>query len=321
MKTAIITFTDQGEKLASSLMVKVPELGEAKTFHAHSEQDKKGLHKFAEKRFRTSKALIFIGSCGIAVRLIAPYIQDKTTDPAVIVMDEEGGYVIPILSGHLGGANDLARTIAKNTDAVPVITTATDVRGEFAIDEYAKKNDLIIEDKEDIVKVSSRVLAGGKVSVREGLFDDKVYITVDDLEVTLKKKRIIIGFGCKKDTDYSKIEVYITQILEDCGININDVGAVATIDIKQDEPGLVEWCETHRKRLVTFPAEVLMAQEGNFSSSEFVKDTTGTDNVCERAIVAAGGRVIVKKMAKYGMTVAIGKAGGRQSKKHHIAET
>ena len=96
------------------------------------------LSEWTAENFQKSDALIFIGAVGIAVRAIAPHCKSKATDPAVIVLDERGRFSIPILSGHLGGANDLAKKLASICGAVPVITTATDIEGVFAVDEWAK---------------------------------------------------------------------------------------------------------------------------------------------------------------------------------------
>ena len=115
--------------------------------------------------FAEADALLFIGACGIAVRAIAPLCRDKAADPAVLVMDEMGRHIIPILSGHIGGANDLALLLAERTGAEPVLTTATDVRGVPAIDSWAMKNDCAIENKAAIQAVSAAALAGKSVGV------------------------------------------------------------------------------------------------------------------------------------------------------------
>ncbi|HCR99869.1 MAG TPA: hypothetical protein DIS68_03560 [Lachnospiraceae bacterium] len=307
MRKAIVTFTDKGEAAADRLTEAMAEFADAKVYHAHKKKDRHGLHKFVKDSFAKGRDLVFIGACGIAVRLIAPYIKDKTTDPAVIVMDEKCIHVIPILSGHLGGANDLGIKIAKAMGGEAVITTATDINGSFAVDNYAKKRGLEIEDKDDIVKISSRVLDGGRVTIEENPFEREVYITVDDARIRLRSKPVILGVGCKRGIPYSQIEVYISHLLREYNIDINDIGVVATIDLKKKEEGILKWCDEHNKKLLVFSAAELMAVEGDFSSSDFVMETTGADNVCERAVAAAGGRIIVRKAAKYGITVAIGK--------------
>lgn len=304
--TAIITFTANGRRLAEKLMANVSVFRGAKTYHAHKQQETDGLHGFVKENFVKGGAIVFVGATGLAVRLIAPFVQDKTTDPAVLVLDEKGRYVIPILSGHIGGANELSAKIASGLGSIPVITTATDINDKFAVDIYAKENGLELPNRADIVEISSKVLDGGSVSIRNKAEEDSVYITVDDAQYKLKRKPYVLGIGCKKGIRTAQIEVYINELLSSYKLDISEIGLVATIDLKKNEKALVEWCETHKKKILTFTAAELMQQEGEFSGSDFVKKTTGADNVCERAVVAAGCRIIAKKMAKYGITVAVG---------------
>lgn len=154
MSCAYIAFTETGLKLAESLALSHPG--------SISRGGKNGvkLSDWTTENFQKSDALIFIGAVGIAVRAIAPHCKSKATDPAVIVLDERGRFSIPILSGHLGGANDLAKKLASICGAVPVITTATDVEGMFAVDEWAKAQNCHVLEPERIKTVSSTLLAG-----------------------------------------------------------------------------------------------------------------------------------------------------------------
>ena len=121
---------------------------------------------WAGEQMAAHHALVFVGACGIAVRAIAPWITDKLHDSPVLVIDEQGQYVIPLLSGHVGGANELAVRLAGELGAVPVITTATDLHGSFAVDLFAKRNDLWIHNREGIARVSAKILAGEKITDR-----------------------------------------------------------------------------------------------------------------------------------------------------------
>ena len=125
--------------------------------------------EWAGEGFREADALVFCCASGIAVRAIAPWVKDKTTDPAVIVTDDAGQFIIPLLSGHLGGANELALLIAEKLQATPVLTTATDVHGLFAVDVFAKKNHLRISDMKLAKEVSAALLSGEPVSFRSDL--------------------------------------------------------------------------------------------------------------------------------------------------------
>lgn len=110
--------------------------------------------------FSSMDALIFVGACGIAVREIAPYVKSKKTDPAVVCIDEAGQFVIPLLSGHIGGANALAEKLAEKLDATAVVTTATDVRGKFAVDAWAARHGCAISDMGLAKAVSAAILEG-----------------------------------------------------------------------------------------------------------------------------------------------------------------
>ena len=136
-KMGIASFTERGRKRAEE--VRKIFLGEYQILPYEKDRGE-SLKEWCLRCFEEGEALVFVGACGIAVRTIAPFLQDKTKDPAVLVMDEAGRYVISLVSGHLGGANRLALKIAESLGAEPVITTATDVNGKFAVDVFAKDN-------------------------------------------------------------------------------------------------------------------------------------------------------------------------------------
>ncbi|MCR5237473.1 MAG: cobalamin biosynthesis protein [Lachnospiraceae bacterium] len=306
MNAAIITFTDNGRDLSDRLVSRIPALDGAKTYHAHDNKDRQALREFVKQNFVQDGLIVFIGAAGIAVRLIAPFVKDKTTDPAVLVLDEKGKYVIPVLSGHIGRANELSGKIATVIDAVPVITTATDINDKFSVDIFAKENGLELPSRADIVEISAKVLEGAGVRIRNRAEEDSVYITIDDAEYRLLRKPYVLGIGCRKGIRKSQLEGYVNAVLTDHRLSLSDIGLVTTIDIKKEEKGLLDWCRSNKKKLLTFSAAELMRQKGDFSGSDFVKKNTGTDNVCERAVVAAGCRLVAKKMTGSGITVAIG---------------
>lgn len=124
------------------------------------------LADWTKENWYTRKALIFIGAAGIAVRAIAPYVKKKTLDPAVLVLDEDGHYIIPVLSGHVGGGVKLAQEIEALSEGKAIITTASDVRGVFAVDTWAAEQGLIIQNSERIVDVTSALLSEKTVTMR-----------------------------------------------------------------------------------------------------------------------------------------------------------
>ncbi len=174
---SIISFTEKGAHLSLKLLDMLSEEGENAWLYTKCSKYRDGsinkrlryvysnTDEWAKVQMSAKNELLFIGACGIAVRAIAPWVANKLYDSPVLVMDELGTYVIPILSGHVGGANEIAVKIGEMTGAIPVITTATDLNRCFAVDIFAKKNYLYIENKDGIAKVSSKVLRGEKISI------------------------------------------------------------------------------------------------------------------------------------------------------------
>ena len=278
---------------------------------------------WATGMMREKQSLLFIGACGIAVRAIAPGINSKLTDSPVLVMDELGKYVIPILSGHIGGANRLAFAVSDAIGAQSVITTATDINYVFAVDVWAKDNGLSIVNKDGIAKVSSKVLKGEKVSILKDkgtadvvVTDEPEKISDDEALLILKPKEYVIGAGCKKDKDPAEFEAFINETLSENGIKVEDVFVISSIDLKKDEKAFLSYSRRHGIPFMTFTSDDLEAVQGDFSSSDFVKEMTGVDNVCERAAVKAcgdGGSLIIKKVSKDGMTIAIARRDWRKN--------
>ena len=325
-KYKLISFTDRGKKISDRL---ADELGS----QAASSYKDMSLNEWTRENFREGKILVFIGAVGIAVRAIAPFVKDKKTDPGVVVVDEGGSFVIPLLSGHLGGAIDAAKEIGKIIGATEVITTATDLRGEFAVDVYAKRNGMEIGSMELAKEFTANLLRCGKgylyideeyrdvlhgadpvgnVEFTEGCNGVSPCAVISPRvqskeKLTLIPKCIVLGVGCKKGKTFEELRSFLEKELADKGIDKRAVKAVASIDLKKDESGLIELARSLSAKFVTFSSEKLMEQKGDFTSSEFAMEVTGADNVCERAAIACGcKRLILKKTAENGMTLAIG---------------
>lgn len=331
MRAAVISFTEKGRLLSQKVtdFLNEEHTAERFCFHTHTDENSQSfddVYALSAKLFNAYDALVFVCASGIAVRAIAPHIRSKAGDPAVIVIDDCGKFVIPLLSGHIGGANRLAQLIAENIVAVPVITTATDVGGRFSPDSFAKANGLVITDLDAAKKIASAVLDGEKIgllseypceNIPPEISLDKackigIYIGTDDakkpFETTLflPPKNIVVGIGCKRGTSCEMIEAHVKACFESAKISEERLCAAATIDIKSDEKGLLEFCRKRKIRLLTYSAEELMSVNGSFESSDFVLKTTGTDNVCERSIVCSGADPILPKTAENGVTAALG---------------
>ena len=258
------------------------------------------LSQWVQTHFRTKNALVFIGAAGIAVRAIAPFVKDKKTDPAVIVIDEKGSFVIPILSGHIGGANELARKIASQIGARAVITTASDVNNLPAIDEFAAKNNLSINDMKLAKDFAARLLAKNSPE-----FTISVYIKNDIL--SLIPKCLVLGIGCKKGKSREELKNFVFETLKSYKIDIRSLVQISSVDQKKDEKAIISLAEDLKLPFVTFSAEELNSVSQKVSHSDFVEKTLGTDNVCERAVFASGAQeLILPKTARNGMTLAVG---------------
>lgn len=339
----IISFTETGSHLARQIkyilepkiVVKVQE----------SRTLKQPLREWCKETFAQSGLLIFVGAVGIAVRLIAPYVKDKFADPAVLAVDEQGNFVIPILSGHVGGANEYAIWIAKALDAVPVITTATDLYGKFAVDVFAAKNGLTISDRMLAKKISAAVLRGEKIGffceadvlgrlpaelvwmetpqgkkieysseisgtenlnkfpiVQEDSIIYKIHVGVFKRDqnkhiLFLHPKILVLGIGCKKGKSLAEIEDFVKRKFQEQELAWDSVCAVASVEQKKQEQGLLQFCHKWQLPFYTFLSEELAEVPGVFAESKFVEHTVGVGNVCERAAVRCAAEFIIEKKA------------------------
>lgn len=339
-RLALISFTERGGRLCAQLEQALTLQG----FYCEAYGNRKyagaqGIRPMEQRledwvgdMFGRMEGLLFIGAAGIAVRGIAPFLRGKDQDPAVAVMDEKGMFAISLLSGHLGGANELAGTLANLTGAIPVITTATDVNGRFAVDLFAKKQNLYISSLSCAKAVSADVLDELPVGLVSdfpvlGQIPEELQVVEErtpfegksGIVIALSEERspfaqtlhliprlVTIGIGCRKGTKKEQIEQAVMDALRAHHISIHGVEQAATIDLKSGEPGLLEFVEAYGLKLAAYSAKELAAVEGTFTPSSFVQEVTGVDNVCERsAVLASGGHLIQKKKGGDGVTVAL----------------
>ncbi len=321
MKIAMIAFTDNGYALQKEIISNFDEV-----FTCY-DKTTKTVKEWLNEVFYQCNAIVFIGAIGIATRLIANLIVSKDSDPAVIVIDEKSKFVIPILSGHIGGANLLAQRIADLIGAVPVITTATDINNKFAVDVFSVDNNCVIDDITKIKSISAGVLRNETIGFYSD-FDilDKlpnqlekmengnlgICISLDstkkpfDVTINLIPTIITLGIGCRKDTKFEDLENFVLTTLEQNHISLKAVKYIASIDLKKDEQCLLEFASKYNIEFTTFTKDQLNSVAGKFSGSEFVKATTGVDNVCERsAVLQSQGKLIMNKIKNNGITIAI----------------
>ena len=300
MTCAYIAFTARGLALAQQLAAACP--GSV----ARGGADGVRLTDWTAAQFTQSDALIFVGAAGIAVRAIAPHCRSKAADPAVVVLDEGGQFAIPLLSGHLGGANELAQRLAAVCHAVPVITTATDGRGVFAVDEWAKRQNCAVAEPERIRYVSGALLAGQSVcyaadwavsgtppagvepTAAADRADFALTLTPTGEALHLIPRIAVLGVGCKRGTTAEKLETAFAACCAEHHFAPQCIVRAASWEMD------------------FYTAAALRTAKGRFTSSGFVQSITGVDNVCERAaVLAADGVLFIPKWARDGVTLAV----------------
>ncbi|NRD79187.1 cobalamin biosynthesis protein [Bacillus sp. BRMEA1] len=271
--------------------------------------------------FKTYKGLIFIISLGAVVRLIAPLLKDKKTDPAVLVIDEKGKNVISVLSGHIGGANELTKEVASALNARPIITTAADVQETIAVDLLGKRFGWVWDSAEKLTPVSAAVVNEEKIavvqesgekewwnygrplpenihlysSIAEALINKSnaaLVITHRTLTkeenailhrgVLYRPKVIVLGIGCNRGTSSEEIEAVIDETLRELQFSKKSVKAICTIDLKKDEAGLLEAAAKNRWEFICYTPDELNSVKIE-EPSETVLKFTGAYGVSEPA--------------------------------------
>lgn len=352
MKIAILSLTVKGAQLAQKVkndiegtVVCYEKVGRHSGGEAQS-YDKMG--PLVETLFKEMDRILFIMSTGIVVRVIAPFIVHKSEDPAIVVMDEMGYHAISLLSGHLGGANEWALEIGQVCGATPVITTATDVNGLLAPDVLARKLHLKIDRFDDLVAINSAIVAGERVSyyIDEELFNSAEYveacknfgveaqrvslgtlsqkddafsvcitdriISIPGRTLFLRPPTMILGIGCRRDTEKKLIIEAIKASLKEQNRSIKSVFGAASVIVKADEVGLLEAMKELRIAISFYKQEEMasLIEEEQIEESNFVKNTIGVGNVCETTSMLMGKtkELIQKKTIYPRTTVAIAKA-------------
>lgn len=319
MMVDIACFTDRGQALGHRLNTLLDST------LTRCGKDGPTAGDWTHRKFHGADALIFIGAAGIAVRCIAPHLTDKLHDPAVLVLDDRGEFVISLLSGHAGGANALARRIAGLIGATPVITTATDGAGLFAVDEWALDHGLAIINPEMIKSVSSALLSGRTVRVHSAFpttplpaglepaaAAGEAHLRIDirnpgpPAGLWLAPPATVLGLGCRKGTEADAIQKVVRTLCQREGIAFEALAKVCSIDLKRDEPGILEFCRRWTLPFETFSPAELAAAEGDFSASRFVGAVTGVESICDRAVAAGGGTLLTEKTIIDGIALALG---------------
>lgn len=290
-----------------------------------------------KKLFGSYQSLLFICATGITVRMIAPLVTDKLADPAILVMDEQAKHVISLLSGHVGGGNKLTIKIAELLGATPVITTATDVNQVAALDTLIQEVGADVTAYRQPVKDINQMLVSGQ---KVGLYlqqvkpqDIRGFIEVADLNlipedlaalvvvsnntdlkintscpvIYIIPKNIVVGMGCRRDTDAELIYQTLCKHLAEYHIDIRAVKQIGSVIIKQNEVGLIALGKRLGVPFTVFPIEILQEHEHRFPASDFVRQTLGIGSVSQpSAWIMSDGHLLGETLKQDGMTITLG---------------
>jgi cobalt-precorrin 5A hydrolase/precorrin-3B C17-methyltransferase len=298
--------------------------------------DGQDLANTVARNWRRFDGHVFVMASGIVVRKIAPFLTSKTADPAVVVCDERGRFAISLVGGHIAGANRLAHSVAGALGGQAVVTTATDVQGVTAFDELAARQGWRIENPDAIKALNSLLLQRKRIGVvlpedivhavygtRDHIVEVEPHTVPTDIEglvvlghsefaspkglptLRLARPGVVLGIGCNRGTSADEIEGAVQSVLRDWHIDAPQICGVASIDLKEDEEGLLTFTQRHQWTCSFFSAERLNGVVVP-NPSAAVRNATGTPSVAEAAaILSAGGRLLVPKQKHGGVTVAV----------------
>lgn len=333
MKIAIISVSKKGHDLSLQLKDKL----DSDSTIIKADIYFKNVKKQFPILFYEYDAIIAIMASGILIRSIAPLVESKISDPAVLNIDDNGNFVISMLSGHLGGANKLTEKIADLIDATPVITTSTDVNKKLGIDVLAKDLYLSIDNPKEILFFNKAILEDREISIVVNpnkdfkyLFDylndntldfnvsisyssklneDEIHVLLDEHKLILKERTIVVGIGCRRGKECSEIYNGLKESIECLDIDLSRINYLASAEIKKDESGILELSDKLNVPVYFVDLEKLRLFESNdVEKSEFVKSKFGIYGVCEpSALITAGfdSKLIYKKTPYDGVTIAI----------------
>ena len=349
-KIAILSITNNGRELALRIKESMKSVD---VFFIKKDTDYKndevtvvnhGLKEFIPQVFDKYDYLVFIMATGIVVRTIAPLIISKFSDPAILVMDEKGNNIISLLSGHMGGANEMTLYMSDLINSHPVITTATDVNKKSSLDMIAKKLNGHIDDfRDNVLKINSMLVNNEEVHLyidgnykinHNGftLYDEKtdldkvrnlvIVTNKKDINKILNKnienlnekiikvtpKDIVIGVGCKKNTNSDHMKNSLIKFLAEYNIDINAVKEIGSIEIKKDEKAIIDLAKFLDVKFKTFSVEEISKVDYLYEKSDWVKKNVGVYSVSDPvAHLLSEGRVIITQQKYDGITFSIGR--------------
>lgn len=276
-----------------------------------------------EKKFNNYDTNIFIMASGIVIRKISTLLKSKDIDPAVLLIDEGKHFVISLLSGHLGGANEMTYKIAESLELIPIISTSSDITGKIAVDTIAQKLNAELEDLKSAKDVTSLIVDGKKVDIflpknvkiknefEENINSDGLVIVSNKKKLDITRiypKNLILGIGCKRNTSEEEILNAIDIELEKHNLDIKSVKHIATVDVKADEVGLIAAARTLNKNLIIIDRKEIKKIQDMFEGSDFVEKNIGVRAVSEPVALLSSsqkGRFLEMKAKYNGITISI----------------
>ncbi|GAB4307678.1 MAG: cobalamin biosynthesis protein [Methanobacteriaceae archaeon] len=326
MKIAIVVISSSGFKLAKNILKKLkndPTIFEIDIYQ-------KNVKKTLKNIFNEYNIIIGIMATGIMVRNSCSLINNKYTDPGILIVDDRGKYVISLLSGHLGSANYFALKISKIIKAKPVITTSTDVHGKIGIDEMARWFFLEIKNFKKIKTINSAIVENKTVklivppqfsflnkypiikksySISKNNENNLIIASFKSESLELKPKKLVVGVGSRKNVSTSQFSLAIKKALNYLNLPIERIDLISTAEMKKNEEAIINFSTDYNIPLDIISLNTLKDFESDeYEDSKFVKEIFGVGGVCQPcALISAGqnSRLILKKIAYNGVTVAV----------------
>lgn len=317
MNTAVIAVTDRGRRLAEKIAAGLCD--------SVVLDQSRGLSAVLAERWHRHEGFVFVMAVGAAVRLIAPCLRDKYTDPCVVAVDEKGCFAVSLVSGHIGGGNRLAGEIAMITGGQAVITTASDILGHTAVDLWARNNDFFPEDRAALTRVSAKLVNNGKVcffsdipihdiphdfertedhSIADIIVSHRIFKWPEN-SLILRPRIIVIGIGCNRGVRSEQIEQAFSEAFMIHGFSEKSALKLASIDLKRNEKGLLEFAVKRGLDIDFFTAGQLNSVK-DIEPSDAVMKATGAKAVAEpSALLGAGNnKLLTGKMKWKDVTIA-----------------
>ncbi|WP_455645939.1 cobalt-precorrin 5A hydrolase [Methanosphaera sp.] len=325
MKIVILSVTNQGKLISDKLydsLINNPLI-------LHVEQYHKNVKETIKNIFNEFDCIIGIMASGIMIRSIAPHVNSKLSDPAVLLIDDNANFTISLLSGHFGGANDLTLKIASIIDSTPVITTSTDVNNKIGIDSIAKRFYCSLENPKNIKFINKALVDNVLVDLYlpskfsfilskdiENSYDvhiddtlDVIISSIDGHDVILKPNTLVMGIGARRDIASEKVNHAILEACNLLDIPVDRIDFFATADVKANEQGILDNMKLFNKELEIVSMDTIKNyQNEECSKSDFVMKQFGVKGVCEPVCLISNGEnshLIFKKTAYNGVTIAV----------------